>query len=246
MKITCDGIVIWEVKTGESDRIITVLTDSGLITAYARSSMKPGSKLTGSTAMLAFSNFELSTGKNMYTVVDATSQNRFPGIYSDTGKYALATYFCELLRDLAPVEEDSTEFVRLFQNCLYLLDKDNKPIWQIKAVFELSIMTLAGYMPDVIECSLCGESRSNGGVFFDSQNATWICSDCLIKINRPANYSYSVISAVRYIVLSDPKKAFAFSLSENNQKELNRLCETFVLDHLEKKPNTLDFYHMMS
>lgn len=246
MKITCDGIVIWQVKTGESDRIVTILSDNGLLTAYARGSMKPGSKLTGSTAMLSYSNFELSTGRNMYTVVDATSQNRYPGIFSDTEKYALATYFCELLRDLAPVEEDSSEYVRLFQNCLYLLDKDIKPLWQIKAVFEMSIMTLSGYMPDVIECSVCGESRSNGPVFFDSQNATWICSDCLSKLNRPSNYSYSVISAVRYIISSEPRKAFAFTLSDANQKELSRLCESYVLDHLEKKPNTLDFYHMMS
>ena len=144
-----------------------MLTDNGLLTAYARSSMKPGSKLTGSTAMLAYSNFELSTGKNMYTVVDATSMNRFPGIYADTSRYSLATYFCELLKDLAPVEEDSSEYVKLLQNCLYLLDKDLKPLWQIKSVFELSIMTLSGYMPDVFECSSCGErqnseTRNNG------------------------------------------------------------------------------------
>ncbi len=246
MKITCNGIVIWEVKTGESDRIITILTENGLLTGYARSSMKPGSKLTGGTSMLAFSNFELSTGKNMYTVVDATSQNRFPGIYSDTVKYALAIYFCELLRNLAPVEENSIEYLRLILNSLYLLDNDIKPIWQIKTVFEMSIMSISGYMPDVNACSICGRTDSNGSVFFDSQNASWICSDCLSEMNRPSNYNYSVISAVRYIINSEPGKAFAFTLSEVNSKELSRLCEAYVLDHLERKPNTLDFYHLMS
>ena len=216
------------------------------MTAYARSSMKPGSKLTGSTSMLSFSNFELSTGRNMYTVVDATSQNRFPGIFNNIQKYALATYFCELLRNLAPIEEDSTEYLKLVLNCLYLLDKDIKKEWQIKAVFELSIMSISGYMPDVNSCSICGTTVSKGAVFFDSQNAFWICSDCLSKANRPSNYNYSVISAVRYVVNSEAAKAFAFTLSDENAKQLGHLCENYVLDHLEKKPNTLDFYHLMS
>ena len=37
MKTTAQGLVIWQVKTGEADRVITILTGGGVITAYARS-----------------------------------------------------------------------------------------------------------------------------------------------------------------------------------------------------------------
>jgi len=246
MKTTTDGIVIWEVKTGEADRVITLLTPDGLLTAYARGSLKPGGKLTGSTAMLSYSNFELSSGKNMFTVVDATSQNRFIKIYSQAEKYALAVYFCELLRNLAPTEDDSMDFLKLILNCLYLLDGDLKPAWQIKAVFELTVMTLSGYMPDVHSCARCGKNESGGAVFFDPLEATWLCSDCLKEMNRMPNFPYSVVAAVRYVVSTDPRKAFSFSLAEDSQKQFSRLCEEYVLAHLEKKPKTLDFYHVIS
>lgn len=243
MKSTTDGIVIWEVRTGEADRVITLLTPGGLVTAYARGSLKPGGRLTGSTAMLSYSNFELSSGKSMYTVTDATSQNRFIRIYSQADRYSLAVYFCELMKYLAPTEEDSSEYLSLLLNCLYLLDEDLRPAWQIKAVFELSLMTLAGYMPDIASCSRCGREESRGSVFFDPLEASWICSDCLKDAGRMANYPFSVIAAMRYIVFSDLRRAFSFELGDEAQKELVRLCEEYVLAHLERKPRTLDFYN---
>ncbi|MBP0969276.1 MAG: DNA repair protein RecO [Oscillospiraceae bacterium] len=245
MKTAVDGIVIWEVRTGEADRVITLLTPGGLVTAYARSSLKPGGKLTGSTAMLSYSNFELSSGKNMYTVTDATSQNRFLSIYSRADRYALAVYFCELMRYLAPTEEDSSEYLSLLLNCLYLLDEDIKPAWQVKGVFEISIMSLSGYMPDVAGCSVCGSADSSGAVFFDSLEASWVCSDCLRRTGRQANYPFPVIAAVRYIVMSEARKAFSFTLGDDAQRDFSRLCEDYVLNHLERKPKTLDFYNMM-
>ncbi|MBR4797771.1 MAG: DNA repair protein RecO [Oscillospiraceae bacterium] len=245
MKTATDGIVIWEVKTGEADRVITLLTPGGLVTAYARGSLKPGGRLTGTTAMLSYSNFELASGKNMYTVTDATSQNRFLRIYAQADRYSLAVYFCELMKYLAPTEEDSSEFLRLLLNSLYLLDEDLKPAWQIKAVFELALMTLAGYMPDVDSCSRCGSDESRGGVFFDPLEAAWICSDCLSKEGRIANYQFPVIAAVRYVVHSDIRKAFSFSLSGDACRQFSRLSEDYVLAHLERKPRTLEFYNII-
>ena len=245
MKTATDGIVIWEVKTGEADRVITLLTPGGLVTAYARGSLKPGGRLTGTTAMLSYSNFELASGKNMYTVTDATSQNRFLRIYAQADRYSLAVYFCELMKYLAPTEEDSSEFLSLLLNSLYLLDEDLKPAWQIKAVFELALMTLAGYMPDVDSCSRCGRDESRGGVFFDPLEAAWICSDCLSKEGRIANYQFPVIAAVRYVVHSDIRKAFSFSLSGDACRQFSRLSEDYVLAHLERKPRTLEFYNII-
>ena len=195
--------------------------------------------------MLSYSNFELASGKNMYTVTDATSQNRFLRIYAQAEMYSLAVYFCELMKYLAPTEEDSSAFLSLLLNSLYLLDEDLKPAWQVKGVFELAVMTLAGYMPDVEKCSKCGNPESSGGVLFDPLEASWICADCLRKEGRAANYPFSVIAAVRYVVGSYTRKAFSFSLSGDAQKQFSRLSEEYVLAHLERKPKTLEFYNVI-
>ena len=62
MKLTADALVIWEHKTGEADRVITLLTANGVVSAYAKNSLRPKNKLTSATAMLTYANFELYSG----------------------------------------------------------------------------------------------------------------------------------------------------------------------------------------
>lgn len=245
MNLTKDAMVIWEVKTGEADRVITLLSPDGILTAYARSSLKPGGRLTGPTAMLAYSNFELSTGKSMYTVKDASAIDMYLKLRSDPVVYALAVYFCELLRLLAPVEEDASDYLRLMMNSLYLLDGGSKPLWQVKAVFELTVMTLSGYMPDLLGCSVCGRD-SAVAARFDPLSASWTCPECCARLGLAVNVPFTAVEAMRYVVSSDPRRAFAFRLDETSVAEFCSCCEQLVLNHIDHRLPTLDFYHSLT
>ncbi|MEG1650602.1 MAG: DNA repair protein RecO [Oscillospiraceae bacterium] len=245
MKTTADGLVIWENKTGEADRVITLLTKDGVISAYAKNSLRPKNKLTSSTAMLTFSNLELFSGKNMYTVDDAQTLNRFIKLSSDVEGYSLATYFCELLKLLAPIEDDAGGFLSLMMNCLYLLNEQKKAPALIKAVFELRIMSYAGYMPDIVECSECGAFESDR-LSFDFQNGTLMCEACANLLAKQVNCSRSVLFAMRHIIYSDLKKAFSFELNKESQRLLNAISEQYVITHIERIPATLEFYKSIS
>ena len=248
MKKTTDALVIWEVKTGEADRVLTLLSAEGVLTAYARGSLRPKSKLTAPTAMLSYSNFELSSGKNMYNIADATAQRKFMHLFSDAENYALAVYFCELLRLLCPVEEETEqaeEYLRLMLNSLHLLDSGSKPAWQVKAVFELSVMTLAGYMPAVSCCASCG-AQGSGGVFFDALSASWLCSECAARLGRSLNAPASAMAAMDYIVESEPRRAYAFALAEDVRARFCSCCEEYVRSHIDHRLPTLEFYRSIS
>ena len=240
MKVSTDGVVIWEVKTGEADRVITILTPTGIVTAYARGSRRPGNKLTSATSMLSFSNFELYSGKNMYTVDDALIKERFLSVFSDVGKYSLAVYFCELLKHLAPVDDDAGEYVSLLLNSLYILGLETASILQVKAVFELRIMSISGYMPDLELCAGCGVVNSKL-LFFDSLNGVWYCEDCSRGSGRSFNSTGAVLESMRYIINSEAGKIFSFSIPEKALETLNKLTSVFVLTHIEKPLATLEF-----
>lgn len=238
-------MVIWQTKTGEADRVITLLSGTGIITAYARSSLKPGAKLTGPTALLSYSNFELSSGKNMYTVTDAQEITRYRELEFEPEKFALAVYFCELLKLFTPEEDETArDYLRLMQNSLYLMGKSSKPLWQIKSVFELTIMTLSGYMPDLFGCASCGTERADT-VRFDAGSASWTCSRCCNRAGIMAAVPFSCIDAMRYVISSDPRRAFAFTLPDEAVKEFAICCEQLVIQHADHKLPTLEFYHSL-
>ncbi len=240
MKISTDGIVIWETKTNEADRVITLLTPGGVISAYAKSSLRPSSKLTTPTSMLTYSDFELFSGKNMYTVDDAMTKQRFMRLFSDMVGNAYATYFCELTKLLAPVDDDSKEYLSLLLNSLYLLNEQKKDRNLIKNVFELRIMSYAGYMPDLVACLECGCYESDV-LYFDVLSGGWICKSCAAKHGRQPNCSASVLAAMRHIIYSQPNKAFSIALGASTAENLKQICESYVVSHIERPLKTLDF-----
>ena len=240
MKTTAQGLVIWQVKTGEADRVITILTGGGVITAYARSSLRPKNKLTSPTAMLSYSNFELFSGKNMFTVDDAQADLRFVRLTSDARAYALAVYFCELLKLLAPIEDDAGEYLSLALNALYLLDEGKKPLWLVKCVFELRLMALAGYAPQTDACASCGGPVGEG--YFDADNGVLLCAGCAGRLSRPLNCAAAMSAALRHILGAPAKKAFSFELAPGVRKAFAALCEDYVERRVERRLPTLDFY----
>ena len=240
MKVTTDGIVIWEVKTGETDRVITILTPTGLVTAYARGSRKPSNKLTSPTSMLSYSNFELYTGKNMFTTVDAMIKERFITLFSDITKYSLAVYFCEILKYLAPIEDDATEYLSLILNTLHYLNTTNTDIFLVKAVYELRIMSISGYMPDLFSCANCGK-EDDTILHFDMPSGVWYCKKCTGKLGILPNANRAVLNAMRYIIDSDASRIFSFELKPEALKKLNTITSRFVMIHIDKSFSTLDF-----
>ncbi len=242
MNISKDGLVIWSVKTGEADKVLTILTEDGLITAYARGSLKPTGRLTSASSILSFSNFELASGKNMYTVVSAESIKKFLHIYSDAVSFALVTYFCEVLRYTVPSDDEAKIYYKLMLNSLYLLNEGNKPLWQVKGVFELTVMTLFGYMPNIMGCSKCGAYQTDT-VVWNNSDGSWLCSDCSSGISSGQKIPYSVISAIRYVVSSELQKAFAFDLKSPSKEIFCSICEKYLVDHIDHDLKTLDYYN---
>lgn len=244
MNIAKDGLIIWNARTGEADKVLTILTDEGLVTAYARGCLRPNGRLTSATTMLSFSNFELASGKNMYTVVNAESQQKFLSIYGDAVSYALATYFCEVIRLLMPSGEETRDYLNILMNMLHLLNTKAKPQWQIKAVFELTMMTLSGYMPNVNACVSCGSEQSSF-VFFDYNTGSWYCSDCSARKGLSAEIPFSVIRAVQYVITSEPRRAMAFDLKSPAREAFSYLAERFLLTHIEHDVQTLNYYNAL-
>ena len=244
MKLTADALVIWEHKTGEADRVITLLTANGVVSAYAKNSLRPKNKLTSATAMLTYANFELYSGKNMYTVDEAVANRKFIRLSADVLGYSLAAYFCELLKLLAPVEDDVSDFLSLTLNALHLLDAGKKPLPLVKAVFELRAMLYAGYLPDLTACAECG-AQDAPAVHFDLLDGVILCESCARKQGKALNCRRAVLSAMRHILYAEPGRAFSFELGDEAMRELSDLAERYVVTHIERTPATLDFYHSL-
>ncbi|MEG0803920.1 MAG: DNA repair protein RecO, partial [Pygmaiobacter sp.] len=234
MQIKTTGLVLREVKTGEADRILTILTpDYGVISASAKSSMRLKSKLFAATGLFCYSEFLLFEGKTMYSVDEASATEVFFGLRGSIEGMSLAMYLAELTITLSPEGESAQTLLRLLLNSLHLISEQKKPIEQIKTVFELRALSDAGFMPDIVGCKYCGGYQTNE-FLFNLQEGDLLCATCAKQQGIEPNITRSELSAMQHILYSKPDKIYGFTLLSKTQKHLSALASGYVcyqLDH---------------
>lgn len=232
-------MVIREKTVRENDKIISILTkDNSVVSAYVFGAKKLQSRLGASTQLFALSDFSLKLKKDLYIVEYARAKETFYNLRYDIESLALAQYFAQLEEEFAPFDENCGEFLRLILNCLHIICLKKKPLIQVKAVFEMRIMCLSGYMPDVMMCKKCGKYE-DGTMYYDFTDNALFCSDCFKSQN---SLELGVLRAVRHICYSEHEKLFNFTLSEEGFKKLSEFTENYILMKTRKSFKTLDFY----
>lgn len=240
MKISTKGLVIREQTIGESDRLVTLLTaDYGLVRAFVRRAKQMKSRLNSATTLFAYSEFSLYRSKDAFVVDDAVAVEVFFGLRKDIERLSLAQYFAQLAFELGAEEQPCEELLRLTLNSLHLLCKGEKSLLQIKAVFEMRAMCLGGYMPSILACDSCG-TYETPLMYFDTLEGKIYCENCPKAGAIPL--PKTVITAVRFICLTEPSKIFSFSLSDENMKLLGDVAEKYMLSRVQRKLSALEFY----
>ncbi len=245
MQIVTLGLVLREVKIGEADRILTILTpEHGILSVSAKGSLRLKSKLFSACGLFCYSEFTLFAGKSLYLVDDAQVRKVFFGLRDSIEGTALAMYLSELALTLSPTGKEAEGLLRLLLNSLYLISEGKKPLAQIKAVYELRAICESGYMPDLLCCKSC-HKYDGGNFYFDASAGILLCNDCANQQNKAVNLDPAALLALRHIALVEDKKIFSFAIPEDSLKRLGQATERYTLHHLDKPLKTLDFLKTM-
>lgn len=253
--IEVDGLVIRETKTGEADKVITLLTSQmGRITINGKGVSSLKNKYAASTQLFSYSTFLLRKKGNFYYIRDTYYIESFMNIRYDLEKLALANYVCDVACDLAPESVEDPELLQLILNTLYAIaNMDKLPLEQIKGAFEFRAAVQEGFMPDLSGCGKCG-CELHGDTTIDVMNGRMLCKKCRTLIENDPEYlrdegakimirvSPSVLAALRYIETASLKRFLSFTLDKSELPLLAVVCERYLLNHLEHGFSSLEYY----
>lgn len=247
MKFNTDGLIIYESPLGEKDRIVTVLTRThGVIRGFVRNATNIKSSKSAATRLLCYSDISVYESKDKYIIDSAESKEMFIPLRNDVVKMSLAQYFCQLCFELCPTEVTADEFLQLMLNSLFILCRGDKPCDLVKSVFELRLLSLAGYMPDLLCCSDCGKFEDKN-MYFIPHKSTIMCGECNKKEGyKSIKTGLGITAAMRHAIYAEPKKIFSFNLSSESLKRLSNITEEYLKEKIGKSLPTLEFYKVMS
>ncbi len=239
------GLVLQEIEYGESDRILKILTaERGLITAFAKNSMRLTNHLFAACCQLCYSEFVLRPGRNadsrMYNVVEAGYEDDFRGIGYSLEAMGVGMYMVEYTLGLSLADQPAEQELRLLMNCLYKVCEKKIDPKIIKAVFELRMNCACGYMPQLLCCQGCG-AYDGDRFFLDKEDGRLLCAGCAAKEGKSCNLDKGALFAVRYICLAEDKKIFGFRISPRSAELLYAAAEEYAMAHMDKKINSLKY-----
>ena len=276
MDVETLALVIREVPLNENDKLITLLTDKvGKITILARGVKGIRSKNAPAVQLYCFSRYELTEKNGRYLLKTAELKESFYALRDDLLRYSLAAYFAEVADTMGTENENDCELLRLVLNAYYAMcSQKEKPLLLIKGAFEVRALSVAGIMPDLTCCALCGKSAgdygspvsdsflTNGGyTLLSLKEGGLICEECRSNKESGANEKMpsdspalpddvvpiapGVFGAMRYVTASPISKFLSFRLGSELLVPFSETCERMLVYALEKNFDTIRFFREM-
>lgn len=215
------GMILNTMPVGEYDKRITILTrERGKVTAFARGARRPRSSLQAATNLFCFGRFEAYEGRSSYTVVKAEISNYFRELATDLDLTYYGCYFLEVADYFSQENNDEQEILKLLYQTLKALENPSLPNRLIRCIYELKMLVINGIYPNVFSCQLCGKRENL--VDFSVERAGMLCMKCAGR-ERGIRLEDSVLYAMQFIISSELRSLYTFTVSEAVLKQLEQI-----------------------
>ncbi|HEY9723927.1 MAG TPA: DNA repair protein RecO [Oscillatoriaceae cyanobacterium] len=139
----------------EADRILVLMTrEEGLKRVLAKGLRKPKNRIGGRLEPLRENELLLAKGRNLDIVTQVDSLRAWPDVQRDFDCLAAAMGAAELLIAFVEEGDPHPEVYDLFVDLLAAL-RPGVPAETLLAAFELQLLDLVGYRPDLAACMAC-------------------------------------------------------------------------------------------
>ncbi|MDD3705949.1 MAG: DNA repair protein RecO [Clostridiaceae bacterium] len=239
-----EGIVLRYTNLGEADKILTILTrNNGKIKGIAKGCRKPKSSLLSSSEIFAFSEFVLYKGTNFYHISQAVTRETFYNIRKDLLRLSYATYFAELAEAVSDEDIPSERLFLLLAKTLYYLSTENIPMGILNLGYQLKLMDISGYRPNVVRCAICRKPREEYNRFSIDLGGV-ICSDCG-NDEEAFKISQGTAEAIKFLLNIEISRLNTKKIDNTIFNEIDRIARSFIQSHLDKRFKSLEFLDSM-
>ncbi len=241
-----EGIVLKYTNLGEADKILTILTRSnGKIKAIAKGCRKPKSSLLSSTEVFVFSEFILYKGMNFYHISQAVTRETFYNLRNDLLKLSYATYFAELAETVSAEGLPNERLFLLLAKVLYYLSTGEIPMGLLHLAYQLKLMDISGYRPNLARCAVCRKASEEYPRFSVSMGGV-ICGDCSFDENLRKDgdifkLSQGTTEAFKFLLNTEISRLNTKKIDNTIFNEIDRITRAFIQRHLDKRFKSLDF-----
>ena len=230
-----EAVVIKKIKLGEADRILTLYTrDHGKIEAVAKGVRRPRSKLAGHLELLTYSAVRLARGRNLDTITGSQTIETFLPLKNDLWLTSYGLYTAELVNQFNPQNSANQPMFELLVETLRRLSQAENSDLTLR-YFELRLLDLSGYRPQLHECVACRVELKPVVNAFCSAAGGILCANC--QYEQPSSISISVdaLKVMRFMQNNNFETVSRLKITAELAGELKNAMAGYVRYILEKE-----------
>lgn len=236
-----DGIVLKSHNLAESDRIVVLYTkQSGFIRGVAHGARRLKSKFGGSLEpftliAIAYSEKE---GRDLVTISSTDIKHSLFGQASRPELLSAFGYLANLMERFSPPHEPNERLFRLLTALTEALGRSECDIEGATRYFEIWLLKLSGFLPDLRKCFRCNSQLGVTAVFQDSELRLF-CFNC--SAGRGLRISSEAHSlACKALSVSPVQFAADFRVVDKNSREnLRGFSKKYIERVLETDPTKM-------
>ncbi len=234
-----EGVVLRRQNLGEADRLTTVYTQHyGKLRLVAKGVRRLRSRKAGHLEPFTRVALLIARGRELDIITQAETIEDFRVFQGDLEQLGYASYLVELL-DRFTVEEGEENQVqyRLLLESLERLAKMKINPAAVILYFELRLLDLVGYRPELFQCVECGAEIRPEKQHFSFLRGGILCPKCSPGKNHLRSISLPVLKILRHFQRSNFETASAPKISKELFSDVDQLMEGYINYLLERQLN---------
>lgn len=219
------GIVLRTMKLGESDRIVTILTQgTGKIRAVAKGVRKTKSKFGARLDPFTHVDLLLYQGRELDIVTQADIITSFRAIRGDYALFTAGEMILEAADRVVEERERSTRMFLLLLGALRGLITPGIDSGAVADSYLLRLTSLAGFRPALVACAECGKPNVSR---FSIQQGGMVCDNC--RTGGTIRVGEQTVPYLTSLMDDAPVAA-----DETTRRESSNLVRAYLEYHLDR------------
>ncbi|MSQ40579.1 MAG: DNA repair protein RecO [Dehalococcoidia bacterium] len=240
-----EAVVLRQVPSGEADALLVLFTpERGKVRAMARGVRRPSSKLGGHLEPLDRVTLLLAQGQNLDVVAQAHLLHSNLGLRESLEALACGWYLADLVDAFTPDEAPNPALYDLLVEALGWLEESPQPALLLRW-FELQLLGLAGYRPEVYRCVACRQPLASQGHAFSLPDGGVVCPDCRTGQEALAPLSLTALKVLRYLIDNGFPQARRLRWEAPLSQEVEVFLAQYIRYILEREVRSAAFLHRL-
>jgi DNA repair protein RecO (recombination protein O) len=240
-----DAIILRRSDFGEADRLLTVLTpERGKLRLLAKGVRKTTSRKAGHVELFMLTDMLVAQGRTWDIISQAEIVEPYRDLREDLEKTSHAYYLAELVDRFTEEHDANAPLFQLLTLTLAHLSHSDDPFLALR-YFELHLLSLTGFQPQLHFCVACGESLEPVTNFFHFVDGGALCPRHGEARPNAEPLPLPVLKVLRYLQSEPWEKIAKLQLTPATRQHVESLLFNYITFLLERRLKSAEFLRQL-